>query len=105
MQREWLKKNKEIPSVVTSLYNDAKLNGAWIYHKVTRRFYTPDEFLKDWSTIYFEGRRGADNRDAFQIMNPMAAIRQRAEWVAKASAELQEIMRKLEQYQAQFKVK
>ncbi|MDM1294302.1 hypothetical protein HX021_08320 [Sphingobacterium sp. N143] len=105
MEREWLKKKMEIPIVVKSMYNDAKLNGAWIYHKVTRKFYTPEEFLASWVRIYTEGRRGGSNRDDFQIMNPMAAVKQRAEWVAKANSELQEIMRKLEAYQAQFKPK
>lgn len=105
MEPAWLNKKREIPSVVSSLYNDAKLSGAWIYHKSTRRFYTPDEFIENWPDIYQQSPRGKNNREDFQIMSPMAAIRQRAEWVAKANAELQEIMRKLESYNASFKIK
>ncbi|WP_433863108.1 hypothetical protein [Sphingobacterium thalpophilum] len=105
MEPAWLKKKKEIPSVVTSLYNDARIAGAWIYYVPKRQFYTPKEFIENWESVFYQSPRGKNNRADFQIMNPMAAIRQRAEWVAKASAELQEIMRKLEQYHAEFKAK
>lgn len=103
MTPDWLKKKKEIPSVVLSLKNDALATGSWIYQKSTRRFYTPEEFMENWERIYQQSPRGKNNREDFQIMNPMAAVRQRSLWVAKANAELQDVMKKLEAYQAQFK--
>jgi len=104
MESNWRDRKREVPSAVASLYSDAKLNGAWIYHIPTRRYYTPDEFMENWFVV-FQQNRSKNNRNEFQIMNPMAAIRQRAEWVTKANAELQEIMRKLESYNASFKIK
>lgn len=37
-----------------------------------------------------------------KIMNPMGAIKQRAQWVRKASEELQALFEKLEKYKASF---
>lgn len=51
MEPAWLKKKKEIPSVVTSLYNDARMAGAWIYYVPKRQFYTPKEFIENWESI------------------------------------------------------
>ena len=96
MEPAWRNKIKEIPSNVKAIYQDAQLNNCWIYHQTTRKFYTPAEFLFQWQSIYREGRRHGSNEKDFLVMNPMAAIRQRAKWVNIANQELQDVLEKLQ---------
>lgn len=106
---EWLKKRHEpaeMPPHAVALYKDAKFSGSWIYDAKTRKFYTPDEFLEIWPRIYPEpGTRYSHDEPDIKIMNPLAAVRQRALWVEKAAAELQYILKKLEAYTGTFEKK
>ncbi|WP_400263082.1 hypothetical protein ACFX5U_08440 [Sphingobacterium sp. SG20118] len=99
----WLDKKREIPSDVRALTNLARENNCWIYHIRTRIFYTPDEFMSQWTLLYTEGMKGLSNNKEFAVKSPYVAIKQRAEWVNKANEELQAILTKLESYEAEFK--
>lgn len=103
MTPAWLESKREIPNMVRTLVDNAKLYNCWIYHIKTRIFYTPEEFMAKWSLLYSEGRRGVDNYKEFALKSPYVAIKQRAEWINKANAELQVILTKLETYEAEFK--
>jgi len=80
---------------VLPLLVDAKLKKAWLYHKGFGRWYTPDEFEKEYSTDFL------NNRDVEQLLENMVvrdprtgnsafqkAIRQRTEQYQKDIAEL-----------------
>lgn len=97
-------KRKEMPSSVLATYKDAKVNNAWIYHVKSRKWFTPDEFFDQWDSVYI-GKSMFNNNPEFKIMNPLAAVRQRAQWVEKAGEELQSILKKLEDYSATFEKK
>lgn len=94
----------EVPSHIIATYKNAYVNGCWIYDSKDRKFYTPLEFIDNWKNIYSELDHEKPN-PKLKVMNPMAAVRQRAEWVRKASEELQAVLEKLEKYNASFERK
>lgn len=98
-----IKDKKEIPAEVTSLHRFAIQNNCWIYHDVSRIFYTPEEFLEKWERIYKEEHTGLSNIKDFAVKSPYAAIKQRAGWIKRASEELQALLKKLEDYDITFK--
>lgn len=102
MEPEWRNKKVEIPSDVKAIYQDALQNNCWVYHTTTRKFYTPIEFFENWKSIYREHKRYGSNQKDLIIMNPMAAIRQRAKWVDIANRELQEVLVKLKNSSANW---
>ncbi len=95
---------KEMPSRAAALLKSAKVNDCWIYDITKKKFYTPEEFADQWESIYREPWEMRPNLE-FKVLSPMAAIKQRAEWVRNASEELQGILEKLEKYNASFERK
>ncbi|PVH27021.1 hypothetical protein [Sphingobacterium corticibacter] len=95
---------KEMPSKAAALYKSAKVNDCWIYDLIKKKFYTPEEFAEKWESVYREPGEIRPNLE-FKVMSPMAAIKQRAEWVRKASEELQAVLEKLEKYNVSFERK
>lgn len=94
----------EVPSHIIATYKNAYVNGCWIYDSKDRKFYTPLEFIDNLKKIY-SGLDHDKPNPKLRVMNPMAAIKQRAEWVRKASEEMQAVLTKLEQYHITFKKK
>lgn len=84
-----------MPSWVIVFAREARLQNCWIYCKTSKKFYTPEELEADWKALHREHRKtGASNEGDFVLKVPEAAIRQRAEWVKRASQELDAIIEK-----------
>lgn len=88
----------EMPGWCYNMIKEARFHNCWIYSKRTKDFYTPDEFENKWKAHCTTDRRNADLSEEYCIKFPHVAIRQRAEWVRKASAELDAIMKKYEEF-------
>jgi len=98
----WINRNKQTPSDVVSLIKTARVNGCWIFHERRQRFYTPDEFEENWEkVVHSDGK--VNNFKEFKIVNPMYAVRLCARWVDIANQRQQEILKKLEGYNGEFK--
>ncbi|MFZ4262107.1 hypothetical protein ACFRAE_08690 [Sphingobacterium sp. HJSM2_6] len=100
----WLNRKKKTPSHVISLINNARVNGCWIFHEKSQKFYTPDEFEKDWERAYHSANK-YNNFKEFKIVNPLYAVRLCARWLDIANQRNQEILKKLEEYSGEFKKK
>jgi len=98
----WGKEENGLPTNVYALYRGAKSSKCWIYHRETKKYFTPEEFLSEGYKLYFEaGKR--NNYEDFALKKPMAAIKERASWVAIANRELQDILDKMERYREELK--
>lgn len=101
---EWRKKIEELPPDVYALVNNAKVNGAWIYFEKTHKFFTPEEFSEKWqSVVNYGGRR--NNFHEFKIVNPMFAVRLCSKWLDIVNKRHQEVLKKLDDYSGEFKIK
>jgi len=104
MEKPWLQKRKEIPPDVFSIIKSARVNGCWIFHEPAKTFYTPEEFEEVWERVITNTKRSNNFKD-FKIVNPLYAVRLTARWVDIANSKLQDILKKVEKYSAEFKVK
>ena len=104
MESPWLNKRKEISPDVLAIIKNARVNGCWIYHEPSKKFYTPEEFEAEWQRIVRETKRD-NNFGEFKIVTPLFAIRLCARWADVANTKLQEVIEKLKNYDATFKLK
>lgn len=88
----------EAPPAIAAIYKDAKNAEAWIYDNKTGSWFTPEEFLGQWKSIYATGERKADNRDDFKIMNPIAGERAYKQKMRDAMADYLLFRKKIEEY-------
>lgn len=88
----------QMPGWCYNMIKEARFHKCWIYDKRTKDFYTPDEFEEKWEAHCSCLQRNVDLSVNYSIKFPHVAIRQRAEWVRKASEELATIMKKYEEY-------
>jgi len=83
------------PAWVSAFAREARRQNCWIYDKISKRFFTAEELEAEWRSLHREHRKnGADNQGDFVLKVPEAAIKQRAEWVKKASQELDAVIQK-----------
>lgn len=88
----------EAPPTIAALYKDAKIAGAWIFDSRTNNWYTPEEFLDQWRTIFAVGGRKGDSRSDFKIMNPIAGEREYKKRMRDAMADYLKFRSKIEEY-------
>ena len=99
-----MNRNKLTPSDVVSLIKTVWVNGFWIYHERHQRLYTLEELEENWiKVVHSDGK--VNNFKEFKIVNPMYAVRLCERWIDIANQREQEILKKLEGYNAEFKVK
>ena len=101
MEKPWLAEKKEVPPEVLAIIKNARVNGCWIYRESAKEFYTPEEFESNWKNIVRDGKR--NNFGDFKIVTPLFAVRLTAKWVDIANKKMQEVIEKLQGYEATFK--
>lgn len=104
MQSNWNQRKKEIPSDIASIISTARVNNCWIFYEKSKSFFTPEEFERDWLKFYNTNNRSSNVKE-FKIVNPLYAIRLAALWVNIANNKQQEIIHKMENYSAEFKLR
>ncbi|OYD44312.1 hypothetical protein CHU00_17540 [Sphingobacterium cellulitidis] len=83
----------KIPANFDVLAKTARVNGCLIYHKPSKKWFTPEEF-EDWPMEISQTRTfRKDNAADFMIVQPQFVLKQRIEWVNKANEELQKIVK------------
>lgn len=82
----------KIPANFDVLAKTARVNGCLIYHKPTKKWYTPEEFERGPSEISQSRTFRKDNAADFVIVQPQFILKQRIEWVNRANEELQRIV-------------
>ncbi len=93
----WISRNKLTPSDVISIIKTAKVNGCWIFHERNQKFYTPEEFEKEWQTVVHSDGK-TNNFKEFKIVNPLYAVRLTSRWIDIANRTQLEILLKLKGY-------
>ena len=104
METPWRNKTVEIPPDVVAIIKNARVNGCWIFHEPYKTFYTPKEFEEKWKRVIIATKKRNNFKD-FKIVNPLYAVRLTARWVDVANGKLQDILKKLEGYNSEFKTK
>lgn len=104
MKGAWNNRKKDLPADVAALISNARVNNCWIFYEKSKRFFTPEEFERDWNSVFSESNR-SNNYKEFKIVTPLYAVRLAAQWVNTANTKQQEIIQKMENYSADFKVK
>lgn len=85
----------KIPANFDVLAKTARVNNCLIYHKPSKKWFTPEEFEK-WPAEISQTRTfRKDNASDFVIVKPQFILKQRIEWVNKANEELQRIIKLL----------
>lgn len=83
----------KIPANFDVLAKTARVNGCLIYHRPSKKWFTPEEFEDCPAEISQTRTFRKDNAAEFVIVQPQFILKQRIEWVNKANAELQRILR------------
>lgn len=83
----------KIPANFDVLAKTARVNGCLIYHRPSKKWFTPEEF-EEWPAEISQTRTfRKDNAADFVIVQPQFILKQRIEWVNRANEELQKILR------------
>ncbi|GAA4137871.1 hypothetical protein GCM10022216_14360 [Sphingobacterium kyonggiense] len=81
-----------IPANFLVLAKTARVNGCLIYHKPSKKWFTPDELEAGPSEISQTRTYRSDNAADFALVQPHFILKQRIQWVNKANEELQRIL-------------
>lgn len=100
----WQNRKKGIPPDIAALISNARVNSCWIFNARSKQFYTPEELEACWQNIFHQGNKFSNIKD-FKIVTPLYAVRYAAQWVEAVSKMQQEIIKKLENYSADFQSK
>lgn len=81
------------------IYKTAKANGCFIFHKPTKKWYTPEEFKADVPNIQRSGNRGEIKNLAseFAIKSPYEALKFYNKWLKLVTDKIAEIESKIDQ--------
>jgi len=84
---------------VKEVVDRASAENKWVFHRITKRWYTPEEYLATYENISYDGRREREN---VEVRNPMDGLAA-ASKIMKDVAERREILEKriFEYYQEQ----
>ncbi|GEM_PF-2003556 len=82
----------KIPANFAVLAKTARVNKCLIYHKPSKKWFTPEEFEAWPSEISQTRTYRSDNAADFALVQPHFILKQRIEWVNKANEELQRIV-------------
>lgn len=97
---EWRKSNigsRDIPESMGWLIKEAKIHEMWIYHRTTKKWYTPEEFEKvAWQLYSSDSRR--NNYSDFAIMDPMAGLNLRLQTLTKVLTEVNDFKKRIDEY-------
>ncbi|WP_133552856.1 hypothetical protein [Pedobacter duraquae] len=84
---------------VKEVVERATTENKWVFHKITKRWYTPEEYMASYDGISYDGRRDWEN---VEVRNPMDGLAA-ASKILKDVSERREILEKriFEYYQQQ----
>ena len=96
---EWRKNRDrtELYPVMATLIDDAIKSGLWIYHKTTKKWYTPEEFREVANSLYYTNR-DKNNGNEFAIMSPISGLNLRLQTLKKVTDEIEIFKKRIDDY-------
>lgn len=99
MEPAWTKKNIDMPYGLKALLDTAKVAQYWIYNKVTKKWYTPEELANNWQGIYSEDKaKRLGNEREFTVADPRWGLRKRIDYMQKVAKEVQDFQTRIDEY-------
>lgn len=92
--------NKPKPDIghqqIRAIAKDAYIAGCWVYSIETRKWYTPEEFVKSNERVTMH--RNKPEEGQFKVIDPKAGIRAKTEKLTLVQKELEEFTKKVCEY-------
>lgn len=79
-----------------AIYQEALLSGCWIYSKVSKRWYTPEEFMDSEETV--NKHRGSDDGKKFVVKHPLIGLQERIDVLHRTSQEIDAFNKRIHNY-------
>lgn len=79
-----------------AIFQEALISGCWIYSTVSKKWYTPEEFMASPETV----RKHRDTNDSkkFVVKHPNVGKQQRIDYLKRASEELDVFCKRIDNY-------
>jgi hypothetical protein len=96
-QSPWAKV-KESPAAAAkkAMYQEALLSGCWIYSKVSKKWYTPLEFMN--STEVINEHRGRPDATNFAVKHPLIGLQERIDLLKRTQEEIDKFNQRIHNY-------
>lgn len=97
MEPAWMRV-KDSPGAAEkkAIYQEALLSGCWIYSKVSKRWYTPDEFMASEETV--QKHRGDNDSYKFAVKHPLIGLQERIDLLKRTQEEINSFNQKIHSY-------
>lgn len=77
-------------------YQEAILSGCWIYSKVSKKWYTPLEFMESTETI--SSHRGRADGSNFVVKHPLVGLQERIDLLKRTHEEIDTFNKRIHSY-------
>ncbi|MNL24325.1 hypothetical protein D3C87_1457530 [compost metagenome] len=79
-----------------AIYQEALLSGCWIYSKVSKKWYTPEEFMASEETV--KKHRGDNDAYKFAVKDPLIGLQERIDLLHRTSQEIDIFNKRIHNY-------
>jgi hypothetical protein len=89
---------KESPAAAAkkAMYQEAIISGCWIYSKVSKKWYTPLEFMN--STEVISESRGRPDASNFAVKHPLLGLQERINLLKRTQEEIDSFNSRIHNY-------
>lgn len=79
-----------------AIFQEALISGCWIYSTVSKKWYTPDEFMASEETVH--KHRDTDDSKKFVVKHPLIGLQERIDYLKRASEETDNFNKRIHNY-------
>ncbi|SMC53154.1 hypothetical protein [Pedobacter nyackensis] len=79
-----------------AIYQEAIISGCWIFSTVSKKWYTPDEFMASTETVHMH--RDKDDGRKFVVKHPLVGLQERIDLLHRTAKEIDEFNKRLHNY-------
>lgn len=97
MEPNWMKV-KDSPGAAQkkAIYQEALISGCWIFSTVSKKWYTPSEFMASEETIHTH--RTSNDGYKFVVKHPLIGLQERIDLLKRTQEEIDSFNRRIHQY-------